>query len=308
MTTMRSGVWVRCVVAAAACAVALRAGGAAHAARRGDVLPLISAPDLEGRPLGLGELVAKRRVALFFWDWRRATSTRAMQVLDRLAETYGRDGLTVVAVEGEGAAAEQVRERVEKLRAIGVRQRYTIVPDPGGRVARQFGVSGTPQLMLVDGAGRVFEHFETLRAEDDGALEQKVREFLRLETAAPRPVQAPAPASAAAGRPASAAPAVAAAPAAPEKPEDPNQALLERWRYFGGYHLNRGEFAKAEEYFRKFVALAPQDVSGWLRLGEACARQGSRDAAREAWERVLRIEPGNAEADASIRRLVRGEY
>jgi tetratricopeptide (TPR) repeat protein len=276
------------------------AGGAAHAAKRGEILPLFSASDLEGRPLNLAEIVARRRVALFFWDWRRATSNRAMQVLDRLAETYADEGLTVIAVEGEGASAEQVLERVEKLRAIGVRQGYTIVPDPGGRIARLLGLSGTPQLILVDGAGRVFEHFETLRAEDDQALERRVRELLRIDTPPTRPVQAqPQPA----GPPG----APATSSAAPAAPADPNQALLEKWRYFGGYHLNRGEYARAEEYFRRYVELAPGDVSGWLRLGEACARQGRRDAAREAWERALKIEPGNAEADANIRALVRGE-
>lgn len=292
-------------VAGAACALVIVATVPAHAAKRGEILPLISAPDLEGRPVNLAELVVRRRVVLFFWDWRRATSTRTMQVLDRLAGAYADKGLSVVAIEGEGSSPEQVAERVGKLRAIGVQQRYTIVPDPGGRIGRQLGFSGTPQVTLVDGAGRVFEHFETLRAEDDRVLEQKVRELLRIDSP-PRPTREEPQSAAppATGPPASVS---VATPVAPATPADPNQALLEKWRYFGGYHLNRAEYAKAEEYLRKYVELAPDDVTGWLRLGEVCARQGRRDAAREAWERVLKIEPGNAEADANIRRLVRGE-
>ena len=91
-------------------------------------------------------------------------------------------------------------------------------------------------------------------------------------------------------------PARAAAPSPPrEKPpaEDPTRALLEKYRYFGNFHLNRGEPAKAEEYFRKIVELAPNDTSAWLHIGESCARQRRYDQAREAWEQVLRIEPGN---------------
>jgi len=97
-------------------------------------------------------------------------------------------------------------------------------------------------------------------------------------------------------------------PRAGSPAEDPTLALLEKYRYFGNYYLNLDDPAKAEEYFRKIVELAPNDTSGWLHIGEACARQRRYDQAREAWEQVLRIEPGNQEADANVRRLIRGEY
>jgi len=89
---------------------------------------------------------------------------------------------------------------------------------------------------------------------------------------------------------------------------DPRENLLERFRYFGGYYFNRGEYARAEDNYLKYLALAPEDVQAWLRLGEAQARRGAYDEARESWERVLRLDPGNAEADAQIRKLIRGEY
>ena len=285
------------LLATALLPAALRAAGA------GDIVALFKAQDLQGRPVSLGDLVARRRVAVFFWDWRRATSTRAMQAVDRLQELYRERGLEVVAVEGEGSAAEQVLERVEKLRAIGTAQRYTIVPDPGGRIARQFRVDSTPQIFLLDGAGRVFFHLEGFRAEDEPVLEARVKEGLGIAAPPPRspaPVAAPAPAGGG-----------AAAPEPPrEKPpvEDPAVVVREKYRYFGNFHLNRGEPEKAEEYFRKLVALTPNDASVWLYIGESCARQRRYDQAREAWEQVLRIEPGNREADANIRRLIRGEY
>jgi tetratricopeptide (TPR) repeat protein len=272
------------------------------AAGPGDIVVLFKARDVQGRPVSLGELVARRRVAVLFWDWRRATSARAMQALDRMQQLYREEGLEVVAVEGEGSTAEKVLERVEKLRAIGNAQRYTIVPDPGGRIARQFRVESTPHVFLLDGAGRVFFHLAGFRGEDEAVLESRVKDVLRIPTPpAPRVPPAavqPAPASS------------AAAESRPETPpaEDPKAALLEKYRYFGNYHLNRHEPARAEEYFRKIVALVPDDSSAWLQIGEACARQRDYDRAREAWEQVLRIEPGNREADTNIRRLIRGEY
>lgn len=275
---------------------------AVRAADAGDIVVLFKAKDLQGQPVSLGELVARRRVAVFFWDWRRATSTRAMQVLDRLQDRYRKQGFEVVAVEGEGSSADQVLERVEKLRAIGNAQRYTIVPDPGGRLARQFRVESTPQVFLLDGAGRVSFHLEGFRVEDETVLEDRLRAGLGI--AAP-PAPRPPPPAATLPRPAAAPP---ESPSVRPPAEDPTPALLEKYRYFGNYHLNRGEPAKAEEYFRKFTELAPNDTFGWLHVGESCARQRRYDQAREAWEQVLRIEPGNREADDNIRRLIRGEY
>ncbi len=273
------------------------------AADPGDLVVFFKTQDLQGQPVSLGDLVARRRVAVFFWDWRRATSARAMQAVDRLQGLYRQQGFEVVAVEGEGSTVEEVRERVEKLRAIGSAQRYTIVPDPGGRIARQFRVESTPHIFLLDGAGRVSFHLDGFRADDEPVLEARIKEGLGI--AAPLPPRAPA---VAAPRQAQQ---VAAAPEPPRErapAADPTAALLEKYRYFGNFHLNREEPAKAEEYFRKLVALAPNDTPAWLHIGEACARQRRYDQAREAWEQALRIEPGNREADANIRRLIRGEY
>jgi tetratricopeptide (TPR) repeat protein len=272
--------------------------GAVVAAGPGEIVAFFKARDLQGQPVSLGELVGSRRVAVFFWDWRRATSTRAMQAVDRLQALYGKQGFAAIAVEGEGSSIEKVLERVEQLRAIGNRQRYTIVPDPGGRIARQFRVESTPQLFLLDGAGRVFFHLETFRAEDEVLLEQKIKETLGIAPPPPPP-------SGVAERPV---PAVDPPQPVNRPAEDPGRALIEKYRYFGNFHLNRNELALAEEYFRKIVALAPADTAAWLSIGESCARQRRYDQAREAWEQVLRGEPGNREADANIRKLIRGEY
>lgn len=288
----------RLVLAALLSTATLPAGS--YAAGSGDSVAFFRAKDLQGQSVLLGDLVARRRVAVFFWDWRRATSARAMQAFDRLHVLYGKQGLEIVAVEGEGSQPEQVLERVEKLRTIGTALRYTIVPDPGGRIARQYRVESTPEIFLLDGAGRVFFHLEGFRAEDETVLEQRVKEVLGIAPppAPPVPVRQPAPDAAAAPAPSLTKTAA----------EDPTLAVLEKYRYFGNFHLNREEPAKAEEYFRKIVELVPNDVVAWLHIGESCARQRRYDQAREAWDQVLRIEPGNREADANIRRLIRGEY
>jgi len=102
---------------------------ATHASEPGDIVAFFKADDLERQPVSLGDLVAQHKVAVFFWDWRRATSVRAMQALDNLQRVYVNQGFRVVAVEGEGSSVE--------------------------RIARQFRVESTPQVFLLDGADRV---------------------------------------------------------------------------------------------------------------------------------------------------------
>jgi tetratricopeptide (TPR) repeat protein len=179
------------------------------------------------------------------------------------------------------------------------------VPDPGGRIARQFRVETTPALFLLDGAGRVAFQLDGFRSEDEQGVVEAVRDLVG-DTPAPAAPVVPAR-RADSGVRAEPAPAAPAAPP-PRVPDDPRRQMLERYRYFGGYHFNRRELDKAEESYGKYLALAPEDVEIWLRYGEVLARQRAYDRAREAWEQVLRLEPGNAEADAQIRKLIRGEY
>lgn len=283
---------------ALAALLATAAGTLANAAAPGSIVPFFKAEDIEGRPVSLGDLVARHRVVVLFWDWRRATSANAMQVCDRLQDTFGKMGLAVVAVEGEGSPVDRVLDRVARLRSIGNKQRYTVVPDPTGSIARQFGVESTPQIFLLDGAGRVALHLEGFRAGDETVLEDRVKDGLGISP--PAPARAPASAAVHAGEARKVSPR--------EPPEDPMQIKLQKYRYFGNFYLHKGEHAKAEYYYRKYVELSAEDVSVWLQIGEACARQQRFDQAREAWEQVLRIDPGNSEADANIRKLIRGEY
>ena len=288
------------------CRLVLAALPAAIAsADSGEVVTFFKATDLQGQPVSLGDLVAHRRVAVFFWDSRRPASTRAMRDLDHLQDLYRKQGLEVVAVEGEGSPVAQILERVEKLRAIGAVQQYTIVPDPGGSIARQFHVESTPQIFLLDGAGRVFFHLEGFSEDDEPVLEKRIREDLGI-------VPPPAPQPAVVQQPVALPPdSASGAPGALREPvpfEDPIDAAVKKYRYFGNYYLNLGELDRAEDFFRKIVEVAPNDAAAWLHIGESCARQRRYDKAREAWEQVLRIEPGNKDADTSIRRLIRGEY
>ena len=84
---------------------------------------------------------------------------------------------------------------------------------------------------------------------------------------------------------------------------EPDQRLVQAyvaWR--------RGELRRAEQSYRALAADYPDDVEAWLRLAELLfstnpLRGRSCTAAREAFERVLALEPGDGEALAHLARI-----
>jgi hypothetical protein len=64
-----------------------------------------------------------------------------------------------------------------------------------------------------------------------------------------------------------------------------------------------------QSYLEQADALAAGDALGWARLARWAADHGLATPAREAWERVLAVDPGHPEANAALgRRLVNGEW
>jgi hypothetical protein len=64
-----------------------------------------------------------------------------------------------------------------------------------------------------------------------------------------------------------------------------------------------------QSYLEQADALAPGDAAGWARLARWAADHGLATPAREAWQRVLALDPGHPEANAALgRRLVNGVW
>lgn len=67
--------------------------------------------------------------------------------------------------------------------------------------------------------------------------------------------------------------------------------LADRRYTFGQELADRGDAAGASDLFAQAVELAPTFVSGWVALGEACARLGNKDAAIVAFRKALALDP-----------------
>jgi Tfp pilus assembly protein PilF len=65
---------------------------------------------------------------------------------------------------------------------------------------------------------------------------------------------------------------------------------------------------QALENYEKYLLIDPDSVDIQLRIGEIYAHLDEYESARKSWENVLRMEPGNREADQLMRQLLRGEF
>ena len=52
----------------------------------------------------------------------------------------------------------------------------------------------------------------------------------------------------------------------------------------------------------------PEATEVHLRIGQIHADSRRYEDARNAWEKILSYDPGNDEADAKLRQLIRGEF
>jgi cytochrome c biogenesis protein CcmG/thiol:disulfide interchange protein DsbE len=116
--------------------------------------PPFSAPTLAGSTFALADLRGKV-VLLDFWATWCAPCLAEMPALRRLDETAGPQGLAVVGINIEGAAARRAVDDV--VREAGLR--YPTVIDEG-EVRRLYGVEGLPHLVIIDRQGVVRRVFQ----------------------------------------------------------------------------------------------------------------------------------------------------
>lgn len=109
----------------------------------GEAPPLADAM-LDGSPLDLRDL-AGRPVLVHFW----ATWCPVCRVMDGTIDAIAEDH-AVIAVALQSGTPAEIRGY---LREHGLR--FPVVPDPDGRIAGLWGVSGVPTSFVVDASGRI---------------------------------------------------------------------------------------------------------------------------------------------------------
>ena len=139
--------------------------------------PGFALTDLNGRPLRLSSFRGKV-VLLNFWATWCAPCRVEMPVFASWQQQYGRQGLQVIGISMDDAAAP-ARRLVQRLRLT-----YPVAMGDEGLAARYGGVLGLPLTFLIDRDGVVRARFQG--ESDLKDIERRVRTLLAQQT--PRPL------------------------------------------------------------------------------------------------------------------------
>lgn len=129
----------------------------------GKTAPGFSARQVSGEPLELSRFLGKTPVILTFWSIYCKSCTEEMEALQRLYEKFGKEKVTVIAVNEDGdVGLARVRNFLDRF-ASGERGRkltFPILFDEKGEVYGKYSVVHLPTLVYIGRDGTVREFIE----------------------------------------------------------------------------------------------------------------------------------------------------
>ena len=136
----------------------LTPGSVAPAGRAaGSPAPAFRTTDLDGRPMSLASLAAKKPVVLFFIDCECPCSRAAAPFLDRLQALYG-DACTVVGVTNSDATVAGTWAK-----EVGVR--FPVVADPDSSIIGDYAAERSVSTTVVGPGGKIVKTYPAYNAE-----------------------------------------------------------------------------------------------------------------------------------------------
>jgi len=151
-------------------AAALAAGLLAAPVRAADLRIGAPAPDftlpaaIDGKPLALQGLLSKNRgVAVLFIATKCPVSNAYNERMAALAKAYTAKGIAFVGINSN--KAEPAAETAEHAKKHGFD--FFVVKDPGNKVADAYGAQKTPEVFLLDAAGKLIYHGRIDENQDD---------------------------------------------------------------------------------------------------------------------------------------------
>ena len=117
--------------------------------------PIFVAKNLEGTDFELGEYIGKKPVILFFWSFFCGPCREEMPILQKVYEDLGKDNVTFVGVNLDGAKLAKAIDRFMQDSGFD----FTIVFDElkglEYMIADPYGVAGTPTVYTIDLEGKI---------------------------------------------------------------------------------------------------------------------------------------------------------
>jgi cytochrome c biogenesis protein CcmG/thiol:disulfide interchange protein DsbE len=137
----------------------------------GEAAPSFSLATARGDTVALDKLRGQV-VYVDFWASWCGPCKRSFPWMNELAQRYGPNGFTIVAVN-----VDKKRDDAERFLAQTPAQ-FTVVYDAAGATPAAFAVKGMPSSYLIDRSGRVVMVEQGFRDEQKAAVESRIRELL----------------------------------------------------------------------------------------------------------------------------------
>ena len=123
--------------------------------KTGDKAPVFVTKNLEGGDFELSEYIGKKPVILFFWSFFCGPCREEMPILQKIYEDFGKDNVTFVGVNLDGAKLAKAIDRFMQDSGFD----FTIVFDElkglEYMIADPYGVAGTPTVYTIDLEGKI---------------------------------------------------------------------------------------------------------------------------------------------------------
>jgi hypothetical protein len=264
----------------------------------GDSVPALEFIDLAGRSARWEwpAAGAPARVVIL-WGGLSVPDVQALAFLERIYSAAHDAGLDVVAVETSGLEAPNVEELMDRYRKFQPALMYPVVADPGGRFEQLFGGGErSPRMYLVGADGVILHATAGFSEAQAAAVTKEIERLLRT-----------------AGKnfpPLDDSDRTRLAPSAPDEApsirrkgerEDAINVNLKQ----GDDAFFKGNWGKALPFYQRVIEIDPRQISIMVRVAQIHERLGDPAQARETWERVLTLQPDNAEARKHLKTLKR---
>ena len=156
------------VIAGAISAVGARAAGEVPAPPAiGATIEDFTLPDVDNKDRSLKSLMGKNGAVLIFVAVQCPVSNAYNERMEQLAQDYKAKGINVIGINSnvaEDAAAVKAHAAEHKLT-------FTILKDPGNKIADKLGAAVTPEAYLLDASGKLLYHGRIDNARNAAQLE-----------------------------------------------------------------------------------------------------------------------------------------
>lgn len=108
-------------------------------------------PDTDGKSHTLASLRGKNGSALIFISAQCPVSNAYNERMEALAQEFGKRGITVIGINSNATESAEV----VKAHAAEKHLSFTVLKDPGNKIADRLGATRTPEAYLLDGNNKL---------------------------------------------------------------------------------------------------------------------------------------------------------